>query len=192
MSSCIESFSKDRGARSTCLAVALAKADVACYELLALFVVERVTEPDAETGVILRQALCHVIVSDELSLVERREHPFSEGFLDSFEVYLSESAESTILPVAVSEESVQVRVIVQRLTCRLHRKDGSELTLVYPKDLLEGSPGSTEQDGIEFAVVLKEDPRAFWDGKDGVAMGDIFDDFAVDVLCELHCPFRSA
>jgi hypothetical protein len=52
--------------------------------------VEWVTEPYAETGVILRQDLCHVIVSDEVSLMELREHPFSEGFFNRLEVYLQE------------------------------------------------------------------------------------------------------
>jgi hypothetical protein len=40
----------------------------------------------AETRVVLRQDLRHVIVSDELSLVKLSEYPFSERFLDSFEV----------------------------------------------------------------------------------------------------------
>ena len=30
--------------------------------------------------------------------------------------------------------------------------------------------------------MLKEYPQAFGDGEDGVAMGDIFDDFTVDML----------
>jgi len=50
---------------------------------------------------------------------------------------------------------------------------------VYPKDFLEGTPSSTEEDGIKFAEVLKEDPQAFGDSKDRVAMGD--------VLKLLHC-----
>jgi hypothetical protein len=55
--------------------------------------VEWVSEPDPETGVILGENLRHVIVSDELSLVELREYPFSKRLLDSFEVYLGEAGE---------------------------------------------------------------------------------------------------
>jgi hypothetical protein len=49
--------------------------------------VERVPHPDAEASVILRENLRHIIVRDELVLVELREYSFSEGCLDSFEVY---------------------------------------------------------------------------------------------------------
>jgi hypothetical protein len=52
--------------------------------------------------------------------------------------------------------------------------------------------GGTKEDGVQFAVVLKEDSQAFWDGEDGVAMGDVFDNFAGDVFCELHCSRSSA
>ena len=61
---------------------------------------------------ILREYLCHVIVRDKLSLVELREYSFSEGFLDSFEGYLREAREYAVVPVSVSEESMQVRMIV--------------------------------------------------------------------------------
>ena len=61
--------------------------------------------------------------------------------------------------------------MVQRLTCRLHRKDGGEFAFVYPKDFLEGTPSSAKEDGIEFAIVFKEDPETLWNGKDCVAMG---------------------
>jgi hypothetical protein len=53
--------------------------DVASDELLALFVVERVTKPDAEARVVLRQDLRHIIVSDELSLMELCQDPFRKG-----------------------------------------------------------------------------------------------------------------
>ena len=59
---------------------------------------------------VLRQYLRHGIVSDKLPLVELSEDPFSEGILDCFEVYLREPGEDAILPVAVSEESVQMRM----------------------------------------------------------------------------------
>jgi hypothetical protein len=36
--------------------------------------------------------------------------------------------------------------------------------------------------GVLNAVVLEEYPEAFWDSKDCMAMGDVFDDFAVDML----------
>jgi hypothetical protein len=58
--------------------------------------------------VILRETLRHVIVRDKLSFVELCEYPFSEGFLDSFEVYLREPCEYAVLPLSVSEESVKV------------------------------------------------------------------------------------
>jgi hypothetical protein len=35
---------------------------------------------------------------------------------------------------------------------------------------------------MEFAVVLKEDPQALGDSKDGVAMGGVFNYFTVDVF----------
>ena len=35
---------------------------------------------------------------------------------------------------------------------------------------------------------LKNPQQAFWDGKDGVAMRHVFDDFAQDMFCELHRP----
>ena len=64
MSFCIESFSKDRGAL-----------DVAGNKLLALFVMEGGTHPDAKASMILRGNLCHGRVGQELSLVELSEHP---------------------------------------------------------------------------------------------------------------------
>jgi hypothetical protein len=39
---------------------------------------------------------------------------------------------------------VKVRVVVQRITCRLHRKDGSEFTLVDAEYLKQRSPSGTE------------------------------------------------
>jgi hypothetical protein len=35
--------------------------------------------------------------------MELGEYPFSEGLLDSFEVYLSESAEGTVFPVPICQ-----------------------------------------------------------------------------------------
>ncbi len=61
---------------------------------------EWVTESNAEPRVVLRQDLRHVIVSDELSLMELREYPFSECFLNRFEVYLSESGKYAAIPVS--------------------------------------------------------------------------------------------
>jgi hypothetical protein len=65
---------------------------------------------------ILREYLCHVIVRDKLSLVELREYSFSECFLYGFKVYLQEPGEDAVVPISVSEKSVQVRVIVECLT----------------------------------------------------------------------------
>jgi hypothetical protein len=45
-------------------------------------------------------------------LVKLSEDPFSEGVLDGFEVYLSEPCEDAVLPVAVSDDSVKVWMIV--------------------------------------------------------------------------------
>jgi hypothetical protein len=64
-------------------------------------------------------------------------------------------------------------MIVEGFSCRLHGEDSSEFAFVYPKDFLEGLPSSTEEDGVKFAVVLKEDPQALGDSKDRVAMGDV-------------------
>jgi hypothetical protein len=85
--------------------------------------------------------------------------------------------------------------LVQRFSGRLHGEDSSEFAFVYPKDILEGTPSSTEEDGIEFAVVLKEDPQALGDSKDRVdcvAMGDILNYFTVDVFCELYSALSAA
>ena len=91
-------------------------------------------------------------------------------------------------------------MIVQRLACGLHRKDSCEFTLINAEYLRQSAPCSAKEDGIEFAVVLKEGSQAFGDGEDGVAdfgelsraVGDILDDFVVDVLCKLHRSFRTA
>jgi hypothetical protein len=55
----------------------------------------------------------------------------------------------------------------------LYGKDSTEFAFVYTKDLLEGTPSSTEEDCIEFTVVLKEGSQAFRDSKDRVAMGGV-------------------
>ena len=73
-------------------------------------------------------------------------------------------------------------MMVERLACGLHRKDSCEFTLVDSEYLRQSSPCSAEEDGIEFAVVLKEGSQAFRDSKDGVAMGDVFNYFTVDVF----------
>jgi hypothetical protein len=55
-----------------------------------------------------------------------------------------------------------------------------------------GATSSTKEDCIELAVAINEQPCAFWDGEDGVAMGDVFDELAVNVLGEFYRPFRAA
>jgi hypothetical protein len=92
---------------------------VACNELLAFFIVERVPKPYPEASVILRENLRHVLVSYKLSLVELREYSFSEGCLDCFEVYHPKPREDAVLPVTVSEESVKMRMKVKRITSGL-------------------------------------------------------------------------
>ena len=63
----------------------------------------------------------------------------------------------------------------------MYGEDSSEFVFVYPKDILQGTPSSTEEDGVKFAVVLKEGAHAFWYSKDGVAMRDVLDNFTVDM-----------
>jgi hypothetical protein len=73
----------------------------------------------------------------------------------------------------------------------LHGEDSSELTLIDTEHLRECSPSGAKEDGVELAVVPKEDSQAFRDGEDGVAMRDVFDNFAVNVLGELDSSLRS-
>jgi hypothetical protein len=112
--------------------------------------------------------------------------------LKCFKVYLCEPGKYSVFPVAVCQESVKVRMVVQRLPRRLHGEDSSEFAFVYPEDLLEGTPSSTEEDGVKLAVVLKEGSQAFRDSKDGVAMGDVLNYFTVDVFCELYSALSAA
>ena len=56
----------------------------------------------------------------------------------------------------------------------------------------ERPPGSLKEDSIKLAVVLKEHPKAFWDSKDRMAMRDVFDNFAIDMLSKLDCSLCSA
>ena len=83
-------------------------------------------------------------------------------------------------------------MIVECLAGCLYGEDSGEFTLVDAENLRQGSPGSTEEEGVKLTVVLKEDSQAFRDGKDGMAMGDVLYDLAVDVFCELYRSFRPA
>jgi hypothetical protein len=85
--------------------------------------------------------------------VKLREDSFSEGLLDCVKVYLSEPCEDAVPPVSVSEESVEMRVIVQCLTGSLHGEDSSELALIDTEHLRERPPGGTKEDGIELSVM---------------------------------------
>jgi hypothetical protein len=114
--------------------------------------------------------------------MELREHPFSEGILDWFEVYLRERGEYAILPVPVGKDSMKVRMIVKCFPSSLYGKDSGELTLVDAEYLRECLPSCAKEYGIELAVVLKEDSQAFRDGKDCMSVWNIFDYFTVDVL----------
>jgi hypothetical protein len=142
--------------------------------------------------VILTEDLCYVIVSDKLSLMKLSEYPFSKRLLDCFKVYLHESCEDAVFPVSVSEESVKMRMKVKRITSGLYGKDSGQFALIDTEHLRERPPSGTKEYGIELSVVLKEDSQSFRDGEDGVAMGDVFDNFAVDVFCELHGSLSSA
>ena len=132
--------------------------------------------------------------------MELREHPLSEGFLKCFKFYLPESAENTIFPIPVSKKSVKVRMIVECLAGCLYGEDSCEFTLINAEYLRQSAPCSAKEDGIEFAVVLKEGSQAFGDGKDGMAdfgelsraVGGVLDHFAVDVLGELNSALSAA
>ena len=141
---------------------------------------------------ILRENLRYVIVSDKLSLVKLCEDTVSEGFLDCFEVYHPKPREDAVLPESVSEESVKMRMKVKSIASGLYGEDSSEFALIDTEHLRERSSSGTKEYGVELAVVLKEDPYSFWDCKDGVAMGDVFDNLAVDVFCELYCSLSTA
>lgn len=53
-------------------------------------------------------------------------------------------------------------------------------------------PGGTKEECVEFVVVLKEDSQTIGDGKDDVAMGSVFNHFAVAVLREHNRSFGAA
>jgi hypothetical protein len=122
--------------------------------------------------VVLRENLRYIIIRDKLLLVELSEHPFSEGLFNGFEGYLSESAEGTVFPVAICQDAAP----------------GRGWFNASPAVCTSG----TEEDSIEFAIVLKEHPQAFGDSKDCVTMGHVLNYFAIEMLCELHCPLGSA
>jgi hypothetical protein len=124
--------------------------------------------------------------------MELGEYPFSEGLFDSFEVYLQEPGKYAVFPVPICQDSVKVRMIVERFAGCLHGEDSSEIAFVYTKDFLEGTPSSAEEDGVKLAVVLKEGSQAFRDSKDRVAMGDVLNYFTVDVFRELYSALSSA
>jgi hypothetical protein len=69
------------------------------------------------------------MVRDMLSFVGLCECPFSEGFLDWFEVYLREPGEYAVLPGSFSEKSVKMRMEVSSLTGSLYGKDSGEFGL---------------------------------------------------------------
>ena len=92
--------------------------------------------------------------------MELSEHPFSKRLLDSFEFYLQESGEDAVFPVSVSEESVQVGMIVKCFPSSLSLcgKDSGELTLFDTEHLRERSPSGTKENGVVLAVVTKQHP----------------------------------
>ena len=85
-----------------------------------------------------------------------------------------------------------MRMKVKRIASGLYGEDSSEFAIFNSEHLRERLPSSTKEYGVELAVVLKEDPYSFWDCKDGVAMGDIFNDRTVNMLSKFHCSFRPA
>jgi hypothetical protein len=73
----------------------------------------------------------------------------------------------------------------------LYGKDSGEFTFVDTEHFGERPPSSLKEDSIKRAVVLKEHSEAFGYSKDRMAMWDVFDDFAVDMLSKLHCSLGS-
>ena len=83
---------------------------------------ERVTHPSAfgkpTAGQVLRSqnalgiGLRHDIVSDEVSFMELNKDAFSEDLSECFEIQYWKSVPYAVLPVPVSQKSVQVRVEV--------------------------------------------------------------------------------
>jgi hypothetical protein len=74
----------------------------------------------------------------------------------------------------------------------LHSEDGSEFTRIDAEHFRERPPGCLKEDRVKRAVILKEAPNAFGDSKDGMAMRDVFDNLAVNMLSELHRSFSPA
>jgi hypothetical protein len=68
----------------------------------------------------------------------------------------------------------------------LYGEDSRKFTRIDTEHLRERCPSGTKENSVELAVVLKEDPQAFRDCKDGVAMWDVFDNFAVNVFPTSH------
>ncbi len=80
-------------------------------------------------------------------------------------------------------------MIVEGFSCRLHGEDSSEFAFVYPKGLLEGTPSSTEEDGIEYLRKARKRLRivkTLW------RWGTSLNYFTVDVFCELYSALSSA
>ena len=57
--------------------------------------------------------------------MELSEDALCEGLLNCVEIYLREPGKYAVFPEAICQESVKVRVIVQRLPSCLHGKDSS-------------------------------------------------------------------
>ena len=85
-----------------------------------------------------------------------------------------------------------MRMKVKSIASGLYGEDSSEFAILNSEHLRERSPSGTKEYGVELAVVLKEDSQAFWDGEDGVAMGNVIDNFAVNMLGKLHRSLSSA
>lgn len=109
--------------------------DVWRNEVLTFLVMEGVPDPDAKDSVVVGEYLSHRLISDTFWLVELCEYAPCEDLLDSFQVCLREPGECVIFPVTVSEETVQVRVVVKRLTGSFCGEDCGELTIVNSKRL---------------------------------------------------------
>ncbi len=63
-----------------------------------------------------REDLSDDIIGDEFSFMELSEHPLGECKGDGFQVDIREWGEDTVVPVAVGDDTVKVRVWFDKLT----------------------------------------------------------------------------
>jgi len=83
----------------------------------------------------------------------------------------------------VGLEHVDMRMRIEQLSCGLDEPDGSRGDVgaieVGAKVELQGSPGTAGEFAQELSVVTEEDPQPLGDGEDHLAVGDVFEQFAL-------------